>query len=277
MCMYIVQTCMVSVLNHINMYIQCTNLYIECCVAHVQCTDGYINFMKCTDIAEQGTHNDISFWMQHFYLPGWLACRLGLAAAQCHTYSSSSTLVQLVSALGLAKSLFTTTSRQPLASPTPAPRAGGRWRLLPARCGCCAPVWRGGGVGCVGIVVVIGGGCVGCISIWLKSCPWTCAWPPWTWCNRWRSQPAWYPRNRQSGRFATDMWSCQTSVWSILPLLCPCARVLVHSCCPWNRVNDESMQMWFISFIFYTTKYLPDVHWDPSVRVTTPMKVPLIG
>jgi hypothetical protein len=42
----------VRALNHINMYVQCTNLYIECCVAHVQCTDGYIHFMKCTDIAE---------------------------------------------------------------------------------------------------------------------------------------------------------------------------------------------------------------------------------
>ena len=38
----------VQFLNHINMY----KLYIECCVAHVQCTDGYIHFMKCTDIAE---------------------------------------------------------------------------------------------------------------------------------------------------------------------------------------------------------------------------------
>jgi hypothetical protein len=83
----------VRVLNHINMYVQCTNLYIECCVAHVQCTDGYIHFMKCTDIAEPGTHNDISFWMQLFDLPCLLACRLGLAAAWCHAYSSSSTPV----------------------------------------------------------------------------------------------------------------------------------------------------------------------------------------
>jgi hypothetical protein len=51
----------VRVLNHINMYTQCANLYIECCVAHVQCTDGYIHFMKCTDIAVPGTLNDISF------------------------------------------------------------------------------------------------------------------------------------------------------------------------------------------------------------------------
>ncbi len=66
----------VPVLNHIKMYLQCTNLYIGCCVAHVQCTDGYIHFMKFTDIAEPGTYIDISFWIQLFYLPsraGWPA------------------------------------------------------------------------------------------------------------------------------------------------------------------------------------------------------------
>ena len=83
----------VCVLNHINMYIQCTNQYIECCVAHVQCTDSYIHFMKCTDIAEPGTDIDISFWMQLFDSPSWLACRLGLAAAWRHAYSSSRTRV----------------------------------------------------------------------------------------------------------------------------------------------------------------------------------------
>ena len=83
----------VHALDHINMYIQCTNLYIECCVAHVQCTDGYIHAMKCTDIVETGTYIHISFWMQLFDSPGWLACRLGLAAAWCHAYSSSSTRV----------------------------------------------------------------------------------------------------------------------------------------------------------------------------------------
>ncbi len=66
----------VRILNHTNMYIQCTNLYIVCCVAHVQCTDGYIHFMKCTDIAETGTYLDISFRVQLFYSPGWLACWL---------------------------------------------------------------------------------------------------------------------------------------------------------------------------------------------------------
>jgi hypothetical protein len=84
-------------------------MYIECCVAHVQCTDGYIHFMKCTDIAEPGTYIDMSFWLQLFlFRPGWLACRLGLAAAWCHAYSSASTLVKSATALGLARSLFTT-------------------------------------------------------------------------------------------------------------------------------------------------------------------------
>ena len=64
-----VRTCSYNsehVLNYTNMYIKCTNLYIECCAAHVQCTDGYIHFMKCTDIAEPGTYIDISFWIQLF-------------------------------------------------------------------------------------------------------------------------------------------------------------------------------------------------------------------
>ncbi len=51
-------------------------VYIECCVAHVQCTYGYIHFMKCIDIPELGTNNDISFWMQLLIHPvcwpvGW--------------------------------------------------------------------------------------------------------------------------------------------------------------------------------------------------------------
>ncbi len=33
----------------------------------------------------------ISLWLQLFYSPGWLACRLGLAVAWCRSYSSSST------------------------------------------------------------------------------------------------------------------------------------------------------------------------------------------
>ena len=106
-CMYITQTCMCifillctswHILNHIDMCIQCTTLFMECCAAHVQCTDGYIHFMKCADTAETCTYIDVSFWMLLFYLPCWLACRLGLAAAWCHAYSSSSSRVQSASA-----------------------------------------------------------------------------------------------------------------------------------------------------------------------------------
>ncbi len=84
----------IRVLNHINMYIPCTKLYMQVCVADVQCTDGYIPFMKCTDIVELWTYTDISFWLrlQLFYLPCRLACRLQLAASWCHTYSSSITI-----------------------------------------------------------------------------------------------------------------------------------------------------------------------------------------
>ncbi len=89
-------------LNHINMYIQCTNMYMQSCVADVPCTNGYIQIMKCIYIVEQCTYTDISFWLQLFDSPCWLTCRLGLAAAWCHTYSSSSTQVYTASALGLS-------------------------------------------------------------------------------------------------------------------------------------------------------------------------------
>jgi hypothetical protein len=41
----------------------------------------YIHFMKCTDMVELCTYMDVSFWLQLFYSPCQLACRLGLAAA----------------------------------------------------------------------------------------------------------------------------------------------------------------------------------------------------
>ena len=80
--------------------------------------------------------------------------------------------------------------------------------------------------------------------------PLTCAWPPWTCCNRWRSQPPRYPRNRLSGRFATATGRRQASFWSILPPLHPRAQVLVYSCCPRNIVDDESIQI--TSDVIYT-------------------------
>ncbi len=76
-------------------------MYVNVCIADVQCTYGYIHFKKCTDIIELCTYIDVSFWFQLFVLPGWLACREGLAAARWHTYSSSSTLVYSASAFSL--------------------------------------------------------------------------------------------------------------------------------------------------------------------------------
>ncbi len=67
--------------------------YLHTCVARyvqLQCTDGYIlHFMKCTYIIELCMYTNISLWFQLFVLPGWMACRQGLAAAKCHSYASS--------------------------------------------------------------------------------------------------------------------------------------------------------------------------------------------
>ena len=74
--------------------------FVQTMFSQLQCTDSYIHFMNCTDsdepctyIVQLCTYTDISFRLQLFDSPGWLACWLGLAAAWCHTYSSSSTLV----------------------------------------------------------------------------------------------------------------------------------------------------------------------------------------
>ena len=67
-------------------------MYVKICTGDVLCTDGYIHYMKCTDILELYTYTDEPSWFQLFDLPCWLACRQGLAAARCHAYSSSSSL-----------------------------------------------------------------------------------------------------------------------------------------------------------------------------------------
>jgi hypothetical protein len=55
--------------------------------------------------------------------------------------------------LGLGSFFITNRSRLPLAAPgqAEAPRAGDLWRLLPAGCGSCARVLRGGGGGGGGV------------------------------------------------------------------------------------------------------------------------------
>ncbi len=91
-CTYIVQTCMymcydvytrmmyIRDSNDINMYIQCTNVYMQslcswCSVYRWLHTDH-----ECTYIVEECMYTDISFRLQLFDSPCWLACRLGLAA-----------------------------------------------------------------------------------------------------------------------------------------------------------------------------------------------------
>ena len=44
------------ILISINMYIQCKCMYIHVCTGNVLCTEGYIHFMKCTDIVEHSTY-----------------------------------------------------------------------------------------------------------------------------------------------------------------------------------------------------------------------------
>ncbi len=160
--MYIIQTCMYMFIllcrrfeSYKHVHTTYKPVYWVLC-SSFQCTDGYIHVMKCTDMAEPGKHNEMSFWMQLFYL---------------------------------------------------------------------------------------------------------------------RSQPAWYPRNRQSGRlklqrdgvrlhFGVYFHHCSL----VLECLCICAVLKIESMMRACRCN-------LYSCIFYTTEYLPGLHWDPSVRMTTPMKV----
>ena len=91
-------------------------------------------------------------------------------------------------------------------------------------------------------------------KVWLG----TCASPlvlelAWPCCNHWLPEPplAWCPHNRWSGQFATETWKSQASSWSKHPFSCPCgqghdrASVLVHSCWRQNRLDHESIWMWF--------------------------------
>ncbi len=50
-------------------YFLFTYIYVKVCIADVLCTDGYIHFMKCTDIIELCTYTDVFFWFQLFVLP----------------------------------------------------------------------------------------------------------------------------------------------------------------------------------------------------------------
>ncbi len=70
-------------------YFLFTYMYVKVCTADVQCTGDYVQFIKCTDTVERCMYSDVSFYLQIFYLPCWLACmqgQQGLAAARCHPY-----------------------------------------------------------------------------------------------------------------------------------------------------------------------------------------------
>ncbi len=76
------------------MYIQSTNLVVKVCVPDVKCTEGYIDFVKCTDTVEPCTYTvELCTYIllaAAFDSPGWLACRLELAAATwCHWHASA--------------------------------------------------------------------------------------------------------------------------------------------------------------------------------------------
>ena len=86
----------IRVLNHINMYIQCTNLYMQVLCSWCSVYRWLHTFHE--PYRHRWTvyvHCCTSFWLQLFDFSGWLAChgRLGLAAAWFHAYSSSSTRV----------------------------------------------------------------------------------------------------------------------------------------------------------------------------------------
>ncbi len=71
--MYMVQTWYRHVHGFLDIDHWCTCMYMFI-VADVPCTDGYIHFMKCTDIVELCTYTVISCWLQLF----WSALLAGL-------------------------------------------------------------------------------------------------------------------------------------------------------------------------------------------------------
>ncbi len=112
-CMYIVQTCMymfIQVYTRFDSYKHVHIMYkhVHTCLFHISylhpCMSRYVLLMFRVQMATyisrnvQTSLNCVHTLMYAFVLPGWLACRQGLAAARCHPYSSSSTLVYLASA-----------------------------------------------------------------------------------------------------------------------------------------------------------------------------------
>jgi hypothetical protein len=44
-------------------------MYVKVCLADVPCTDGYLHFMRCTDIIDLYMYTDVSFWFQLLICP----------------------------------------------------------------------------------------------------------------------------------------------------------------------------------------------------------------
>ena len=45
---------------------------MQVCTADVQCTDGFVHYLRCTDIVELCTYTDVFFWFQLLICPaGW--------------------------------------------------------------------------------------------------------------------------------------------------------------------------------------------------------------
>ena len=58
-------------------------MYVKVYTGDVLCTDGYIHYMKCTDILEVCTYTDVPSWFQLLICPaGWPVGTAGTGCCQ---------------------------------------------------------------------------------------------------------------------------------------------------------------------------------------------------
>ena len=69
-------------------------MYVKICTGDVLCTDGYIHYMKCTDILERCTYTDVPSWFQLLICPagwpvgrGWLLPGVTPIQVQAHLFN----------------------------------------------------------------------------------------------------------------------------------------------------------------------------------------------
>ena len=69
-------------------------MYVKICTGDVLCADGYINYMKCTDILELCTYTDVPSWFQLLICPagwpvgrGWLLPGVTPIQVQAHLFN----------------------------------------------------------------------------------------------------------------------------------------------------------------------------------------------